>query len=237
MDASIELVKRLLSSVVHIHTEVPPGHPSTRILGDERMGTGTVVSRDGLILTVNYVVMGGKTIEVTFERGRSHRAELIAQDFDIGLAVLKVKRQNLSAPPLISSEELDRGAPVFALGSLGNRERRVAGGVVVHLGEFEAYWEYMLDRGIVSSAANPGFGGGPLFTLLGQMVGTVSLNLSEIGRNSLAIPAEFYQRAIYIEPMDVMSQFGPYHAVGSGAATDISYVKGSLERRPICYDS
>src|SRR2546428_6638335 len=112
MDASVELVKHVLPSVVHIHTEVPSAHPSTRILGDERMGTGTVVSRDGLILTVNYVVMGGKTIEVTFERGRSHRAELIAQDFDIGLAVLKVKRQNLSAPPLISSEELDRGAPV-----------------------------------------------------------------------------------------------------------------------------
>ena len=61
---------------------------------------------------------------------------------------------------------------------------------MTYLGEFEAYWEYMLERGIVSSAANPGFGGGPLFTLLGQMVGVVSLNLSEIARNSLAIPIE-----------------------------------------------
>jgi serine protease Do len=44
----------------------------------------------------------------------------------------------------------------------------------------------------VSSAANPGFGGGPLFTLRGQMIGVVSLNLNEIIRNSLAIPIEFY---------------------------------------------
>ena len=60
MDASVELVKHLLASVVHIHAEVPAAHPSTRILGDERMGTGTVVDPAGLILTVNYVVMGGR---------------------------------------------------------------------------------------------------------------------------------------------------------------------------------
>ena len=93
MDASVELVKHLLASVVHIHTEVPSSHPSTRILGDERMGTGTIVDPAGLILTVNYVVMGGETIQVTFAKGRSLRAELVAQDFEIGLALLRVKRQ------------------------------------------------------------------------------------------------------------------------------------------------
>lgn len=195
MDASVDVVKHVLPSVVHIHTEVPSAHPSARILGDERMGTGTVVGRDGLILTVNYVVMGGKTINVTFERGRSQRAEIIAQDFEIGLAVLKVKRQGLPAPPLESSETLTRGTPVFALASLGARERRVAGGVVTYLGEFEAYWEYLLERGIVASATNPGFGGGPLFTLLGQMVGVVSLNLNEIARDSLSIPIEYYEKS------------------------------------------
>jgi S1-C subfamily serine protease len=193
MDASVELVKHLLPSVVYIHTEVPAAHPSVRNLGDERVGTGTVVDPDGLILTVNYVVMGGKTIDVTFERGRAQRAEIIAQDFDVGLAVLKVKRQSLAAPAMISSAGLTRGTPVFALAAVGPRERRVAGGVVTYLGEFEAYWEYLLDRGIVASAPNPGPGGGPLFTLLGQMVGVVSLNLSEIGRSSLSIPTECYE--------------------------------------------
>ena len=192
MDASVELVKHLLPSVVHIHTEVASSHPSTRNLGDERIGTGTVIERDGLILTVNYVVMGGKTIEVTFGRGRAYRAEIVAQDFDVGLAVLKVKRQGLQAAQMISSEGLDRGVPVFALASMGPRERRVAGGIVTYLGEFEAYWEYLLDRAIVSSAAQPGAGGGALFTLQGHMVGVVSLTLSEIVRNSLAIPTECY---------------------------------------------
>ncbi|HEY7436171.1 MAG TPA: S1C family serine protease [Methylomirabilota bacterium] len=194
MDASVELVKHLLGSVVHIHAEVPASHPSTRIMGDERMGSGTVVDPAGLILTVNYVVMGAETLQVTMGRGRALRAEIVAQDFEIGLALLRVKRQGLPAVPIADSDSLTRGEPVFALGSTGPRERRVAGGLVTDLGEFEAYWEYLLDRGIVSSAANPGFGGGPLFTMTGRMVGVVSLNLNEIARSSLAIPSEYYRR-------------------------------------------
>ena len=193
MDASVEIVKHLLSSVVHIHTEVPASHPSTRILGDERMGTGTVVDSAGLILTVNYVVMGGETIQVTLGRGRALRAEIVAQDFEIGLALLRVKRQGLTAAPIADSESLARGAPVFALGSTGPRERRVAGGLVTYLGEFEAYWEYLLDRSIVSSAANPGYGGGGLFDLRGRLIGILYLNLNEVARSSLAIPVDAFQ--------------------------------------------
>lgn len=193
MDASAELVKQLLPSVVNIHTEVPAEHPSARILGDERMGTGTVIDSSGLILTVNYVVMGAEKIQISLGQGRRIKAELVAQDFDVGLALIRVKRQGLSPASIAASESVEPGESVFVIASTGTQERRVAGGVVTYVGEFEAYWEYLLDRGIVSSAANPGFGGGPLFTLRGQMIGVVSLNLNEIIRNSLAIPIEYYQ--------------------------------------------
>ena len=193
MDASAELVRRLLPSMVNIHAEVSDRHPSARILGNERMGSGTVIDGSGLILTVNYVVMGAEKLLVSLGQGRRLKAELVAQDFDGGLALLRVKRQGLSPVQFGSSESLERGEPVFVIASAGPQERRVAGGVVTYLGEFEAYWEYLLDRGIVSSAVNPGFGGGPLFTLRGQMVGVVSLNLNEISRNSLAIPIECYR--------------------------------------------
>ena len=195
MDASAELVKRLLPSVVNIHTEVPAEHPSASILGTERMGSGTIIDSSGLILTVNYVVMGAKKIQVSPDQGRRLKAELLAQDFDVGLAVLRVKRQGLAPAELGPSLPTTCGTPVFIIASTGPRERRVAGGVVSYLGEFEAYWEYLLDRGIVSTAVNPGFGGGPLFTLRGQMIGVVYLNLNEIIRNSLAISIESFRES------------------------------------------
>jgi S1-C subfamily serine protease len=193
MDASVEFVRGLLPGIVNIHATVPRQHPSTRILGDERMGSGVVVDAAGLILTVNYVVMGASVIDVAPLKGRRTRAEVVAQDFEVGLAVLRVKRQGLAPVALATSRAPERGDPVVAVASSGVQEVRVSGGAVTYLGEFEAYWEYLLERGIVSSASNPGFGGGGLFSLTGEAIGVLFLNLNEIARNSLAIPVECYR--------------------------------------------
>jgi S1-C subfamily serine protease len=193
MDAPVEFVKSLLPTVVNLHVTVPKQHPSTRILGDERMGSGVVVDAGGLILTVNYVVMGAGVVEVAPLKGRRMRAEVVAQDFEVGLAVLRVKRSGLPAVAVGAPRAVERGDAVIAVASSGVQEVRVAGGVVTYLGEFEAYWEYLLERGIVSSAANPGFGGGALFTMAGRAVGVLYLNLNEVARNSLAIPLDCYQ--------------------------------------------
>ena len=193
MDAPVEFVKTLLPTIVNIHATVPKQHPSTRILGDERMGSGVVVDASGLVLTVNYVVMGASTIDVAPLKGRRARAEVVAQDFELGFAVLRVKRQGLTPAPLGAARAPERGDPVISIASSGVHEVRVGGGLVTYLGEFEAYWEYLLDRGLVTSAPNPGFGGGGLFTLGGRLIGVLSLNLNEIARSSLAIPVDCYQ--------------------------------------------
>jgi serine protease Do len=193
MDSSVELVKHLLQSVVYIHTTVGRDHPSTRILGNERLGSGVVVDTSGLILTVNYVVMGGQAIHVAFQKGRRVKAELVAQDFEIGLALIRVNRQGLVAADVGTGEAVEKCDEVVLLGAMGPQERRATGGLVTYTGEFEGYWEYLLDRGIVSNAPNPGYGGGGLFTMTGRLAGTVSLNLNEIARSSLAIPIDCYR--------------------------------------------
>jgi S1-C subfamily serine protease len=193
MDAPVSLVKHLLETIVSLHTTVPRDHPSAAILGDERMGSGVVVDEAGLILTVNYVVMGAQTVQVSFLKGRRQRAEVVAVDFETGLALIRVKRQGLKAAVLAPTESLERGTAVVAVGSTGFQERRAAGGHVTYLGEFEAYWEYLLDRGIVSSASNPGNGGGGLFDMRGRLLGVLYVNLNEIARSSLAIPVDTYR--------------------------------------------
>src|SRR5207247_875324 len=124
MDASIELVKHLLLPVVHIHAVVAREHPSTQILGGDRSGSGLVVDASGLILTVNYIVMGAQSIEVAFAKGRRTRAEIVAQDFEVGLALLKVKRQGLPAAALGDGDALKPGTGVPGLVSSPTRSRR-----------------------------------------------------------------------------------------------------------------
>src|SRR6185295_16302087 len=136
MDTSVELVRHLLQSVVYIHTKVSSDHPSTRILGNERLGSGVVVDSSGLILTVNYVVMGGSTISVAFQKGRRAKAELVAQDFEVGLALIKVNRQGLVAAEVGTGDVVDRCDEVVLLGAMGPQERRATSGVVTYVGEF-----------------------------------------------------------------------------------------------------
>jgi S1-C subfamily serine protease len=193
VDLAVDFVKELLPSIVQIRASVPRAHPAARILGTERMGSGVIIDRAGLILTVNYVVMGAQTVEVAFVKGRRARGEVVALDFEVGLAVIRVKRQGLPAAPLAAGAVLERGDSVINVAATGTQERRVTGGLVTYLGEFETYWEFLLDRGIVSSAPNPGHGGGALFNVEGRLAGIVYLNLNEVARNSLAIPVEFYR--------------------------------------------
>src|SRR5437773_8933678 len=148
MDSSVELVKHLLQSVVYIHATVGREHPSTRILGNERLGSGVVVDASGLILTVNYVVMGGQTIYVAFQKGRRVKAELVAQDFEIGLALIRVNRQGLVAAELAPADTVERCDEVVLLGTMGRQVRRGTGGVVTYSCEVAADGVYRLVPGI-----------------------------------------------------------------------------------------
>jgi S1-C subfamily serine protease len=192
VNAAVGLIERVLPPTVHIQARIPEEHPSTRILGTERMGSGFVVESSGLVLTVNYVVLGADKLKVTLLDQRSYDAELVRQDFTSGLALLRIPEQRLPALPLRRTSDLALGDEVFIVASVGEGGARIANGAVSYLGPFDANWEYVLDRAIMTTAMNPGLGGGPLLDGLGRVVGLVSLNLNEIGRFALAIPSDYY---------------------------------------------
>ncbi|MGH7784192.1 MAG: S1C family serine protease, partial [Candidatus Binatia bacterium] len=154
-------------------------------------GSGTVVDPDGYILTVNYVVTGASSITVTMSDGEHYPAEITGQDLDTGLALLKIPARAMPfLKPAPDSAVLGQAAVIVA--SNGNSERKVSGGYVTSLEPYDGHWEYMLDKTVRLSAVNPGFGGGALANFKGQLLGVVSLNLSDVGKFSLAIPVEYY---------------------------------------------
>lgn len=91
MNASVTLLEKAASATVSIQCQVPRSHPSVAIgLGTDRTGTGTIVSSDGLILTVNYIVMGAKEVIVTLANGDQVPAQVVARDFTTSLGVVKI---------------------------------------------------------------------------------------------------------------------------------------------------
>lgn len=192
MNAHLGLIHAILPAVVDLRVAISESHPSTRNLGSERMGSGTIVDPEGYILTVHYVTLGAESITVTLSDGEQLPGELAAQDFETGLALVKIPGQRLPFIRPAPLDSLSLGQPALIVASSGETGRRVSGGYVTSMESYDGHWEYMLEKTIRLTALNPGFGGGILADLKGRMMGVVSLNLNEIGKFSLAIPAEFY---------------------------------------------
>jgi serine protease Do len=173
MDVSVAIPRSAVASIVFLESDIPATHPSAPILGEERLGTGVAVGPDR-VLTAHYLVMGAASIHET------------------GLALVTLDGPPLHPAELATGGSVSPGLPVFLLTCTGERERKGATGHVSAVGPFEAFWEYMLDRAIMTTAINPGLAGAPLFDAEARLIGVVSLGLATVGRYSLAIPTDLY---------------------------------------------
>ncbi len=192
MNASVKLIELVLPATVALKAVVAEEHPSAQILGTERFGSGVVIDPAGLILTVNYIVLGARWVEVSLLDGTTVKANVAAQDFATGIAVVDMGTKGLAALKPGRCADLHVGQEVFIAAAAGDNKRRASDGAITSLGPFDAYWEYTLDRAIITTASNPGLGGAPLLDMLGRVIGIVSLDLGEVGRFTLAIPLEHY---------------------------------------------
>jgi S1-C subfamily serine protease len=186
-------------STAFLRTQVPKRHPSAVVLGEERMGAAVAVGAHH-VLTAHYLVMGASNVQLAGADGRPRAVRRFRLDHETGLALLTVEGPAFRPARLRTGSEVAPGEPVFLLTCTSKGERKGATGHVCMVGPFEAFWEYMLDRAIMTTAINPGLAGAPLFDSDGRLVGIVSLSLSAVGRYSLAIPIALYlSRRGYLE--------------------------------------
>ena len=136
----------------------------------QSMGSGFIVSEDGIVLTNNHVIDGADEIYVRFNDRRELKAKLIGSDKRSDLAVLKVEADDLPAVKLGKSKELKVGEWVFAIGSPFGFDYTVTAGIVSAKGRSlpnENYVPFIQ----TDVAINPGNSGGPLFNMDGEVVG------------------------------------------------------------------
>jgi serine protease Do len=168
--------------------ELPEGHPVPQSLG-----SGFIVSTDGVILTNAHVVDDADEVTVRLNDRREFKAKILGADKKTDVAVLKIDATGLPAVPIGSPEHLKVGEWVLAIGSPFGFDSTVTAGIVSAKGRSlpdDSYVPFIQ----TDVAVNPGNSGGPLFNLKGEVIGINSQIYSRSGGYmgiSFAIPIDF----------------------------------------------
>ncbi len=163
-------VARVAPAVAHVRVEGRHGGRGARREGS---GSGFLITPDGYLITNSHVAGNAKTIEITLADGRNAAAEVVGDDPDSDLALLKVAATDLAWCRLGDSTRVAVGQIAIAIGSPYGFQHTVTAGIVSALGRsMRAQTGRLLDNVLQTDAAlNPGNSGGPLVDARGEVIG------------------------------------------------------------------
>ena len=164
-----------LSSVVGLHSIIPPDAFTAETLGTERAGNGVVID-DGLVLTIGYLITEAEAVWLHLGDGRVMEGHALGFDAVTGFGLVQALGQLDIEPLPIGSSAATKIGDSVVVGGAGGRTRSVASQIAAKQ-EFAGYWEYLLEEAIFTYPAHPNWGGTGLISSAGELIGIGSLQL------------------------------------------------------------
>lgn len=202
---NINVYEACNEAVVNINTKVTSYDWFLEpVVKDGGSGSGSIIDSRGYILTNVHVIQGATRIYVSLFDGSQYEAEIIGQDLDSDLAVIKFtppEDVKLSTISFGDSTKLKVGQKVIAIGNPFGMERTMTTGIVSGIGRPIQNSNKRIIRNMIQTDAsiNPGNSGGPLLNTKGQMIGINTMIMSSSGSSAgvgFAVPSETAIRVV-----------------------------------------
>ena len=170
--AGEEIYKKVSPSIVSVISTTANGMGS---------GSGVIMSADGYIITNQHVITDADQVTVQLSDGSQLQAEIVGQDEQSDLAVLKVEPESeLTAAEFGDSDQLQPGEYAYAIGSPGGVQfaNTITGGRISAINRDVTINDRVMTLIQTDASINPGNSGGALINKYGQVVGITSAKLS-----------------------------------------------------------
>ncbi len=185
-----------LTSLVGLRALVPGDAFTADTLGTERTGNGVLI-RDGVVLTIGYLITEAQTIWLHLADGRAVPGHVLAYDQETGFGLVQaLARLELPALPMGQSKAAKVGDPVVVAGAGGRKHSVVAR--IAAKQEFAGNWEYVLDEAIFTAPAHPFWGGTAMIGEAGDLLGIGSLQVQQVQESGSPEPLNM------IVPIDIL---------------------------------
>jgi len=168
------LLNRAASAVVGVKAQAVDDARSNKALGREREGSGVVVDRDGLVLTIGYLILEADQVQLVTDDDREIPGRVVAYDIATGFGLVQpLTPLRVEAAPLGQSGRVTPDEPLMVVS--GGASGAVSAARLVSRRPFAGYWEYRIEDALFTSPPRGDHSGAGLFNSHGELVGIGSL--------------------------------------------------------------
>ena len=199
------------NAVVGVKVKAIANARSNESLGQEREGSGVILPRDGLVLTIGYLILEADSVEVTDSSGQTVPAAVVAYDHATGFGLVKPLAPLSEKPIRLGTakgvSQLDRMMIVT-----GGQEQQISIATVVSKRQFAGYWEYLIDDAIFTAPPRLDHSGAALIDKNGELVGIGSLFVMDALTPGEKLPGNMFVPVDLLAPViDDLIRTGTQH--------------------------